>query len=359
MLMMARGVHCLRCSILNAEARTGSFINTLMPAPLGGGFTMPGYWVWGGSVVKAEDGRYHMFASRWPESLSFSPHWLTNSEIVRASSDTPEGPYLFEEIVLRARDPGFWDGCMTHNPTIHRCGDTYLLFYIGTTHTGTVPTDTRQEHENSPLVLQARANQRIGLATAETIHGPWVRRDEPILLPRPGKWDELITTNPAACVLNDESVLLVYKSAACQDGLLRLGIAGADHFAGPYQRLKDDPIFCFDKTGDHVEDPYIWQSQGRFEMIMKDMNGGICGEKNGGIHATSKNGIDWHVSDPPRAYSRTVLWDNGTTTTQGCLERPQLLIQHGKPTHAFFATADGPGAYTRAAKTWNMAIPLK
>ena len=320
---------------------------------------MAGYWVWGGSVVKAEDGRYHMFASRWPDRLSFLPHWLTNSEIVRVSSDTPEGPYHFEEVVLGPCGSGFWDGCMTHNPTIHRCGAMYLLFYVGTTYIGSRPTDTRQEHDNSPLVLQARANQRIGLATAETIHGPWVRRSEPILSPRPGRWDALMTTNPAVCVLDDESVLLIYKSATCQNGLLQLGIAHADHYAGPYHRLRDNPILSFGQAGDHVEDPYIWRSGGRFDMIMKDMNGGICGEKNGGIRATSNNGIDWHICDPPLAYSRTIHWEDGTSTTQGCLERPQLLIQNGQPTHAFFATADGPGAYTRATRTWNMVIPLR
>ncbi|MGV2786981.1 glycosyl hydrolase family 43, partial [Clostridium perfringens] len=31
------------------------------PAPVAGGFRMPGYWIWCGSVIKGEDGRYHMF----------------------------------------------------------------------------------------------------------------------------------------------------------------------------------------------------------------------------------------------------------------------------------------------------------
>ena len=92
---------------------------------------MDDYWVWSGSPAKGEDGRFHLFASRWPKQLTFHPNWVSNSEVVRAVSDTPEGPYAFEEVVLPPR-PGFWDATMTHNPTIHKHGDTWILFYTGT-----------------------------------------------------------------------------------------------------------------------------------------------------------------------------------------------------------------------------------
>jgi len=342
-----------------AQIVSRAFIDRLLPAPVGGGFAMDDYWVWCGSVIQGEDGKYHMFASRWRKDIPFSPHWLTNSEIVRAVSDTPEGPYRFEEVVLPARGEDYWDGRMTHNPTIHKYGDTYLLFYIGTTYKGATPTPDNPERQGSDRVLTARANQRIGLATAKSITGPWERRDEPILQPRPNKWDALMVTNPAPCVLPDGSVLLIYKAVAHQKDLLRLGVAKADRFDGPYERLLDEPIFRFDETGDHVEDPYIWHAGDHFELLMKDMKGGICGEKGGGIHATSPDGINWTISDPPKAYSRTVRWDDGTVTTQAFLERPQLLIRGGVPTHLFLATADGPGGFDRANRSWNMVIPLR
>ena len=58
---------------------------------------------------------------------------------MRASADKPEGPYRFEEVLLPPRGTEFWDGRMTHNPTIHRWRDNYLLFYIGTTYKGETP----------------------------------------------------------------------------------------------------------------------------------------------------------------------------------------------------------------------------
>ena len=34
-------------------------------------FECEGWWVWGSSVIKGEDGKYHMFVSRFPKSLPF------------------------------------------------------------------------------------------------------------------------------------------------------------------------------------------------------------------------------------------------------------------------------------------------
>ena len=44
---------------------------------------MADYWIWCGSVIRGDDGLYHMFASRWRRDVDFAPHWVTNSEVVR------------------------------------------------------------------------------------------------------------------------------------------------------------------------------------------------------------------------------------------------------------------------------------
>ncbi|MHC4123338.1 MAG: glycoside hydrolase family protein [Planctomycetota bacterium] len=342
-----------------------AFIEKLQPAPVNGGFSMEGYWVWGASVIEGEDGLYHMFASRWPKAVPFHRNWVTNSEIVHAVSQKPEGPYQFKGVVFEKRGREYWDGLMTHNPTIHKYKDTYLLYYIGTRYNFSVPIEGFQP--TNEQFNEARANQRIGLATSKSLWGPWERKDKPILEPRPGKWDSLITVNPGVCVKEDGGILLVYKSTQYQKGLLKLGMAGAKHFNGPYYRLSDEPIFQFGKKyetkddwkkGKHVEDPYIWWNGKFFELVMKDMNGNVCGEAGGGIHATSKDGIKWVISKPPKAYSRTVKWSDGTVTTQAGFERPQVLVQNGKPTHLFAATGTGE-KYWRFDTTWNMVIPLK
>ena len=54
-------------------------------------FECEGWWVWGSSVIKGDDGKYHMFVSRFPKSLPFHPGWMVASEIVHATSDVPQG----------------------------------------------------------------------------------------------------------------------------------------------------------------------------------------------------------------------------------------------------------------------------
>lgn len=325
----------------------------ILPAPVDGGFGMTDYWVWCGSVIKGEDGKYHMFAARWPRELPFFQGYLSHSEIVRAVADSPEGHYEFVDVVLPARGPEYWDGRMTHNPTIQKYGDKYYLFYIGSTFKQEPPTAEDYEKAPDPPVREeSYSNIRIGVAMASNIEGPWERLDHPILEPRPGKWDESIVTNPAPCFDSEGRVLLIYRSNP--PGGLRLGATMAEKPEGPYERLKDDPIFDV-----NVEDPFIWHSKEGFEMLAKDMTGEITGEKHAGVHAISKDGVDWHLAEPAKAYSRHVDWNDGKGTDQGSLERPQLLLEDGVPCYLFAATADGPGGFRQASRTWNMVIPLQ
>lgn len=210
-----------------------AFIDRLLPAPRDGGFRRDDAWIWCGAVIQGDDGRWHMFASMWTKQVAFTPNWLTNSRVVRAVAARPEGPYQYVEDVLPPRE-GHWDGRMTHNPTIHRHGNTYLLYYTGSTYDGPMPDGSSPPvRRDSPMRLQARANQRIGLATAPSPAGPWTRPDRPILEVRPGEWDALLTTNAAPCVAPDGSVLLLYKSTAREGDTLKYGVARAAAFPRP------------------------------------------------------------------------------------------------------------------------------
>ena len=97
-------------------------------APRTPAFECEGYWSWGSSVVKGEDGKYHMFVSRFPKSLPFHPGWMIASEIVHAVSDIPEVPYQFSDIALLAHGAQYWDGRSTPNPRkMRHNGKNYLI----------------------------------------------------------------------------------------------------------------------------------------------------------------------------------------------------------------------------------------
>ncbi len=120
--------------VLSPSANAQPIANRLLPSPRNAGFRMEGYLVWGGSIIKA-GGKYHLFASRWPEGTgnehSLLRGYREHSEVVRAVADDPIGPYEFQEVVLDGRGGDWWDGKMCHNPKIVRVDDTFVLYYIG------------------------------------------------------------------------------------------------------------------------------------------------------------------------------------------------------------------------------------
>jgi hypothetical protein len=343
------------------EEKEIAFVDRILPAPRDGGYQDSTYWVWGSSVIKGEDNRYHMFASRWSKKVNFG-NWVTNSEVVHAVADTPVGPYKTQDLVLPSRGKEYWDGMCTHNPRIVKYGKQYLLYYFGTTYDFDQPTpeNPKVSKENWNIAWK---NKRIGVAISNSVYGPWKRLDKPILEPREGHWDASITSNPAP-VVNEKTgeILLMYKSSAdASKPPLLLGVAKATNPEGPYERLSDEPILRFETKDNNridLEDPYVWWNGDMYEAIIKDRTGELCGEEGGGIHAWSKDGVKWELFKNPKAYSRHILWDDGTTSYQNHFERPFLLIENGVPTHFFAATGNGSKSWS-FDKTWNMVIPLK
>ncbi|MCG1037455.1 glycoside hydrolase family protein [Polaribacter sargassicola] len=340
-------------------------ISNFKPAPVGGGLEMEGYWVWGSSVIKGEDQLYHMYASRWPKMLPFHPGWMIASEIVHATSKTPEGPYQFKEVALGARGAQYWDGRSCHNPKIVKYKDTYILYYMGSTHPfEEVTKENVNEFDlSSKWCIAGRWGKRVGIAISKSPNGPWKRLDSPILEVKPNSYYSFLTSNPSPLIKEDGSVVLLFKGRSYKkDGItnsdMSIGVATAPSYDGKYTVVGNAPLFSMEHFGE-VEDPHLWSDATGYHMIAKDQRGTITGEMGDGLLAHSKNGIDWEIDKTPRAYTKLVQWNNGKTIKQGQLERPFVLVEKGKPTHLFFATMDGPGGFGNGTKTWNMVIPLK
>ncbi|WP_206672771.1 glycoside hydrolase family protein [Algibacter lectus] len=350
--------------LFSCGAQNSLYIN-LDEAPIDGGLQMEDYWVWGSSVIKGDDGLYHMYASRWPKMLPFHPGWMVASEIVHATSKTPEGPYQFQDVALGDRGTQFWDGKSCHNPKIVKYKDTYILYYMGSTHPFEAVTEANVSDFDlsSKWCIAARWGKRIGIATSKSPNGPWKRQNEPVLEVEPNSYYSFLTSNPSPLIKEDGSVVLLFKGRSYkEDGVsqsdMSIGVATAPSFDGDYTVIGDEPLFSMERFGE-VEDPHLWSDDAGYHMIAKDQRGLITGGKGDGLVAHSENGIDWIIDENPRAYTKTVKWNNGTTIKQGQLERPFVFVENGKPTHIFFATMDGPGGFNNGTKTWNMVIPLK
>jgi hypothetical protein len=333
--------------LFSSLSQSQSFRDRILPTDESYGFFLKDYWVWCGSVIKSEDGKYHMFASRWSKEVKFELHWLTNSEIVHAISDKPEGPYTFSDVALPPRGEQFWDGRMTHNPAIRKCGDTYLLFYTGTTYKGDMPDSKHQLTSESPKKLEAHQHERIGLATSKSPYGPWTRGDKPILDVVPNSWEQYLVSNPSPFVFEDGRVMLYYK------GVERLtvdavSVALADHWSGPYKRISDKPF----EIGIGAEDPTIWFENGMFHALMLDTKRKYSDKEI--YYAKSKDGLKWEIESNPLAITKNILLKNGKTIKYGATERPAILIEEGVATYAFFAVKNKDKSHS-----WNMCVPLK
>ena len=335
-----------------------------------GTLILEGYDVWGASVIRHSDGRYYMFVTIWPADYG---SWVTNSEIALASSDTPEGPYEFERVLLSSRDRKYWDGASCHNPTVRFHKGKYYLFYIGTTFSFPIPRD--KVNGNRDARYQTAWNKkRIGVAVADSPRGPWKRPDQPVIEPRPGHWDAVITSNPAPVIHEDGSVILIYKSIAKpyperlegpaeERPFLTIGAARADYVFGEYKRLgKNDGLITIAGTSRHLEDMYAWYDGKYYYMTVKNFTPDFIAERGAGILVWSRNATEWFLPEGnPQAYSRNITWANGLKTVQDKLERAQLLFENEKITHIFFAnrfSQENLSVDPARGRAYNIAIPV-
>ena len=329
------------------------FSRWLQPVPAGAVFENSDWCIWCGSAVRGDDGKYHLFYSRWPSKLGHYA-WVTHSEVARAVADSPNGPYRHVEVVLPARGEKFWDGSCTHNPTILRVGRKFCLYYMGNVGDGVVPPKS--------LNWVHRNHQRIGVAIAENPAGPWTRFDQPVvdISEDRGAPDALMTSNPATCVRPDGGLLMVYKAVATK-GKAPFGgpvvhlVATADKPEGPWKKTLT-PIFT--QPGEHfaAEDPFIWHDGERYRGIVKDNNGLFTGKGYSLAHWESRDGFAWRPAKHVFVTTPEIAWTDGAKKKLNALERPQLIFDaRGTPVTLLCA-----GAYTSdRTRSFNVAIPLR
>lgn len=337
-----------------------AFIELLKQVPDHARLKDTNYHIWGGSMIESEDGKYHLFYSRWPGESGHIA-WVVQSEIAHAVADDPLGPYTFKEVVFPARGMGYWDGMMTHNPTIHKFGDKYYLYYIGTYGDGKLfyPDTNKRGESIKSINWSHRNNQRIGVAVAPHPNGPWKRFDEPLVDVSKDSiaTDNLIVVNPSVAKRPDGKYLMVYKAAAKDYTKENLAgpvvhrVAIADNPAGPFVK---QPGVVFTSEGSHfpAEDPYIWYQNDRFLAIVKDMHGAFTDIGRSLVLFESKNGLQWELCDKPLASKLQIKRANGEIEKFRRLERPQIFFKNGKPAVLFVAVYDGQHSF-------NIHIPLE
>ncbi|WP_136078050.1 glycoside hydrolase family protein [Pontiella desulfatans] len=324
----------------------------LLPVPRTSVLSEPGLIVWGASMVQDDDGVCHLFYCRWKGRLVRD--WYMRSEIVHATAPSPGGPYTPQGVVLTKRPEGAdaWDGLSSYNPTVVRFGDKYYLYY-----TGCNGANRRIRREDGSFKSSPNGTalaQRVGVAVADHPAGPWKRMDEPLVDLSDDGFDSQMVCNPSVTQGSDGRFLMVYK---CSDGSPKTGggiyltVAFSDHPTGPFKKT-GTKILSHPDSAFAVEDPFVWWEDGRYRIVVDDQHGDFSGEK-GLILFESEDGLDWRKSDPFVLSRCQIDWEGGPLEKTHHLERPQIWLKDGKPAMLFAAIAREGNEY------FNVHIPLQ
>ncbi|MEM1011727.1 MAG: glycoside hydrolase family protein [Planctomycetota bacterium] len=332
--------------------------------PVGRILEDPEYNVWGCSPIYDDDGRVHVFFARW-KNVYHHEGWVTACEVGHAVSrepDRPGGPYdVLKPALVPAGNPeseggqgndDAWDADSIHNPTVHRVGDQFVLFYMGATCRPAGCTRDMlvgmSRDEVKPYFHRTVATKRIGMAIADSLNGPWRRvSDQPILtVGADGAWDDYVVSNPAFCPTPDGSFRLYYKGWNRSDNdrghsNRKYGFAEATELTGPYTKHNTNPVIDFSHLHEDMqcEDAYLWHGDGHYHAVLRDM--GFYNQEYG-LKFKSRDGIAW--GDPEVAFLDAPSYFNEAMPgldREGRFERPQLLMRDGRPEYLFCAYRGG------------------
>ena len=263
--------------------------------------TMKHWDYWDGQIIRAKDGKYHLFASRWDQALGHRG-WIFSSA-VQSVSDRLTGPYV---------DRGLcWpddQGGKGHNVTALTLPDGRYAVVVSETRPGEV------------------------FASA-SLDGPWksIGRIEVT----PNEWSSLgKMSNTSVLARPDGGFEIVPRSGAIL--ISHTGVTGPYTVQGP--SIYPGMAGLSQHTLQNLEDPVLWYSGGLYHIVVNHPLDRLA------YHLTSVDGIhDWKYRgiafDPTKAMVR---YPDGTVNHWEKMERPGVFLEDGHVKAMTFAVIDVP-----------------
>jgi hypothetical protein len=302
----------------------------------------PDWYFWGCSPILDDDGRVHLFVSRWPARYGFMGY-RENCEIAHYVGDSPAGPFEYEYSLRGNGIKGSWRSHFMHNPLIKRVDEEWVLLFLSNTGLN----DTLRPFPS---------NQLIGMATSKSLSGPWeFQGNDGLILEPPADssfwcYNALNgTNNPAFIKTDDGRYLLYFKSmrhSSGQKGLegfkrrVSMGVASSRRLKGPYF-IHPEPIT---KNKVLIEDGYAFKLNDKICLLTT-----ICeGEHRGGGQIFySDDGINFSPN-PELAFENIThyvkAWDDPSHEwSDWVLQMPKILLNENDiPTHLYCPCGTAP-----------------
>jgi len=268
----------------------------------------PEYYYWDGQIIRAQDGKYHLFMSTWSGANGFNPGWRDSDAYHAVSEDSVLGPYVRQGFIY---DSG--GSHRGHNVTALELPDGQYAVVVS---------------ETVPFTIY----------TSSSLDGPWTSCQPQI---------DVASSNVSLIARHDGKFQVVERYG---------NIAIADTLCGHY--VKQQPTCSYptdnadtiyptrdsipnvpNPTFDWQEDPHIWRSGGVYHVIYSGSGDRV------GWHVYSEDGLtNWQDNGyawSPREYDRLFCFEGTDTCSEWYkMERPGVVLENGHPTHITWAVAD-------------------
>lgn len=314
-----------------------NFGNRLMPISSENIFKEEGYYIWDTSMIKGEDGKYHLFYSRWKKEQGF-PAWLVFSEIAHAVADSPVGPWQYKGTLLTGRGGKHWDALTAHNPMMKVFDGKYYLYYNATNMGDKKYAEADLiamgqqggKHPDWPII---RNNQRIGVAVANAIDGPWVRTDQPLL--EPSGPVATMLNNPAVAEKDGTYYMIVKGDKPNEKKFLRnQAMAISKSPTGPFEIQEKAVIDYLD-----TEDVALWYDSKREHFYAVFHTHGFIGM------VSSPDGINWNKASEFKVTPKKILMSDSTYLVPDRVERPFVYVEDNEPKVLALAAKKGSNSF--------------
>ncbi len=324
-------------------------------------FVSKDYYNWCSTVIKGDDGKYHMFYARWPHGqrrdaddpmnyiFDGFKSWCKYSEIAYAVSDKLSGPYHHVSTVLKGNgDPARWDRFSYHNPHVRFFDGSYYLYFISNSFDSTFTLNRKVSKEELQW-LKYNCTQKIGVIKAKSIgalvKGEYEKSESWIMAPDNERTFE-VATNPTVTQGPDGKFYMMYKSRKPNVGHMTFWIATADKPDGPFTTvsaaLTSEEMAC--------EDPSMWydKKRKRFYAVAKYYSNAkkLASQFGALVLISSANGLDWTGAQHSLVSLRSIRFKDGSKKELANLERPFVVTDKKGAPLALFAAA----AYTNPTR---------
>jgi MYXO-CTERM domain-containing protein len=275
----------------------------------------PDYYYWDGQIIRAQDGKYHLFMSTFSGNTNFGVSWRDSDAYHAVSETNVLGPYVRKDYIYD--NNGSHKG---HNVTALELPDGDYAVVVSET----VPfTIYRSSSLDGPWT-SCQPSSQVGASNVS-------------LIPRHDGKYQIVERNGTIAISDTLCGTYVKQMPMCDYTQNDRDAQGNPVVGSIYGKRTTipgvpNPVYTWQ------EDPHIWRSGGIYHVIYSGSGDRV------GWHVYSEDGLNWKDNGyawSPREYQKMFCYEGTDTCSQWYkIERPGVVLQDGHPTHITWAVAD-------------------